>query len=351
MALYNQQNSKIIDGLYKRHNFRVDDLKSDQDLHQIPMLGVTSMKHYLITTREEKYLHLKLTSSGTSQKGHQKGQKTQIWFDQESLDRAQAMMTGYFQQEGWTSEEETNYLIFTYDPEDAKDLGIAYSDKNMLRFAPVADQFYAIKKGESGKWYFDKKNLYQKLKEYSKDKRPIRIFGMPAFIHQFLEFMEEEHPDQLFNFGYLHPDTLILTGGGWKSAEEKKITREEFRGKLQKVLGIPVDRIRDGYGMAEHVAPYFECSKHRFHIPVFCRIIIRDPVTLKVLPEGSAGLMQLVTPFNTMMPNLSILTTDWGKIDKTKCPCGYNSPTFTLLGRAGTSKYKGCAISAGELIR
>ena len=80
-------------------------------------------------------------------------------------------------------------------------------------------------------------------------------------------------------------------------------------------------------------------------------MIARDPVTLQPLPPGRAGLLELITPYNAMMPNLALLTTDLGMIDKERCPCGAHSPTFTLLGRAGLTKHKGCALHANEIVK
>jgi phenylacetate-coenzyme A ligase PaaK-like adenylate-forming protein len=143
----------------------------------------------------------------------------------------------------------------------------------------------------------------------------------------------------------------MVTGGGWKAAEDRKVSREDFREKVSRFLGIPIENIRDGYGMAEHSAPYIECRRHRFHVPVYNRVLTRDPVTLEVLAPGKTGLLELITPYNAMMPNLAILSTDLGFISPEECPCGASSPTFTLVGRGGLWKYKGCAIHAGEIVK
>jgi hypothetical protein len=74
-------------------------------------------------------------------------------------------------------------------------------------------------------------------------------------------------------------------------------------------------------------------------------------VTLEVLPPGEIGLLEFITPFNAMMPNLAVLSTDLGYLDPTPCPCGRLSPTFTLVGRGGVEKHKGCAIAAGDIVR
>ncbi|MCC7439990.1 MAG: hypothetical protein IT285_00055 [Bdellovibrionales bacterium] len=147
------------------------------------------------------------------------------------------------------------------------------------------------------------------------------------------------------------PGSLMMTGGGWKAAEDKKVTREEFRRRVSEFFGIPDAMLRDGYGMAEHSAPYMECSHHRFHIPVYNRVIARDPVTLNALPAGEPGLLELICPYNTQMPNLAILSTDIGKVDSEPCGCGVAAPTFTLMGRAGLTKHKGCAITASEAVQ
>ena len=103
--------------------------------------------------------------------------------------------------------------------------------------------------------------------------------------------------------------------------------------------------VRDLYGMVEHGVPYCECEKWRMHIPNYSRVLVRDPITLEVLPPGQAGLLQFLTPYHHSFPAVSLLTTDRGVVHP-ECRCGRKSPTLTLLGRAGVTKHKGCAIAA-----
>ena len=341
MALFHFKNCPTLNYLYKKNNFNPESLISEKSLRHIPSIGVTAMKYHLLLSIPQEFAALKLTSSGT------RGQKTQILFDQGSLDRVQNMLDVYFDQEGFVSSTPNNYFVFNYDPEDAGDLGIAYTEKNQMRFAPVNDSYFAIKKNADGNWHFDKKRAYEKLASFSTDLIPLRIFAMPAFLFEFIMWMKENKLPAL----KFSPESWIITGGGWKAAEDKKVTRGDFRNYCYESFAIPIQRQRDAYGMAEHCAPYFECSAHRFHIPVFNRLIMRDPITFDEVPNGQVGLMELITPFNAMIPTLSILSTDYGKIHEDKCPCGANSPTFEILGRAGLSKHKGCAITANEIVR
>ena len=341
IGAFHVRENPVIEKLYARYEFSPESVRSEKDIAKIPAVGVTAMKYHLLMTLQPEVAVLKLTSSGT------RGQKTQIWFDQASLDRVQRMMDVYFEQEGIVSKDLNNYFIFNYDPDDAGDLGIAYTEKNQMRFAPIAGHHFAIKKDSTGNWVFDKNLALETLKRFEREGLPLRIFAMPAFLFEFVEWMRETGVEPM-----KFPETSwIITGGGWKAAEDKKVSRESFRQMCLDAFGIPLGRQRDAFGMAEHCAPYIECKEHRLHVPVYNRVIIRDPVTMEVLPDGEAGLMELVTPFNAMMPTLAIHTTDYGRIRPDACPCGFKSPTFEILGRAGLSKHKGCAITANEIVR
>ncbi|MBI3534199.1 MAG: hypothetical protein HY072_01755 [Deltaproteobacteria bacterium] len=327
MAVFHASFCPEIKALYHKKRFDPDSIQTEADIARIPWLGVSAMKSFLFLSLPEERLALRLTSSGT------RGQKTQIWMDHESLARAQKMLDVLWEQEGLISSELTNYLMFVYDPDSAKDLGVAFSDKNQQRFAPIARSFYTVQQDKHAQWAFLKEKTLLTLCEFEKEGKPVRIFGIPAFLYEFLRDLKQSFK--------LNPQSLVMTGGGWKAAEDKKVSREEFRQMITEKISIPDFRIRDGYGMAEHCASYMDCRMHRFHVPAYNRVFV----------PGEIGLLELVTPFNTMMPNLAILTTDLGYLDPVACNCGWKSPTFTLVGRGGLTKHKGCAITADEIIK
>lgn len=340
MAIFHCEHSAEIAHLYQRRGFDPLSIHEESDLARVPFVGVTAMKYFLLTSLPHEKAVLKLTSSGT------RGQKTQIWFDQASLDRVQAMLTVLWEQEGLVSELPTNYVNFIYDPDEAMDLGISFSVKNEQRFARPDKSFFTVRKNSTGAWEFQTEQTIRVLREYAAEGKPVRLLGLPAFIFELvMELKDKIGPLRL------PPHSYLLTGGGWKAAEDKSVTREQFRRLVSEYLGIPDENMRDGYGMAEHSAPYMECAKHRFHVPVYNRVLVRDPVTLGAVSPGKPGLLEFITPFNAMMPNLAILSTDLGYLDKESCSCGRNAPTFTLVGRGGLVKHKGCAITANEIVK
>lgn len=341
MAVFHYEHSPVIKGIYDRRDFDPKSIQSPSDLSHIPTLGVHAMKYNLILSRPPEEAVLKLTSSGT------KGMKTQIWFDENGLRRVQRMLDVLWSEEGLTSDTPTNFLMFSYDPKFAPDLGTAFTKKNQMRFAKQHNRVhYALTMNDKNEWEYNKHKVINVFKEYEDEGLPVRLHGMPAFIHEIvLELQAREERIQL------PAESYMFTGGGWKASEDKKITREAFRAEVEEYLGIKADNQRDGFGMAEHSAPYIECKEHRFHVPAYNRVIVRDPKTMEPVQDGEVGLLEFVSPYNEMMPNLSILSTDLGYINPDPCPCGKNSPTFTVVGRGGLTKHKGCAITAAELVK
>ncbi|NBX92551.1 MAG: hypothetical protein EB078_04860 [Proteobacteria bacterium] len=339
MAEFQIQASLEFRTICKNRRFSPDQLKTEADFEKLPWIGVEAMKKYLLLSKPIESSVLSLTSSGT------RGRKTEIHFDSESLERAQEMLTGVWGQEGLISKEKTSYLNFIYDPKNAKDLGIAFTVRNGQRFAPSRESYFALKM-KNDSWVFDVEETLMKLREFEASGGPVRLMGIPSFLFDLMEVMQKNNQQVK-----LAPESLVMTGGGWKAAEDKKVSRQKFREMIHQLFGITDVRIRDGYGLAEHGSPYLECQNHSFHIPAFNRIIVRDPFSLKPMGTGKVGLLQFITPFNSMMPNLSILSTDLGYLDEKPCACGTASPTFTLVGRGGLTKNKGCAMTASEIVK
>jgi phenylacetate-coenzyme A ligase PaaK-like adenylate-forming protein len=118
---------------------------------------------------------------------------------------------------------------------------------------------------------------------------------------------------------------------------------------LEEKIGLPAENVRDTYGMAEHGIPYAACKKGFHHMPIYGRLLVRDPLSMKVLAPGQEGLLQLITPFNTAQSNLSVLSTDLC-ILKEDCPCGMPGLYISSIRRGGIRKHKGCAIAAQEIL-
>jgi len=316
--------------------FDISHLKKIKDLEEYPYIFVNFFKSHRLSSVTDDLIKISLSSSGTG------GHKSYHPLDEESLERIKKIVFYSFEEAGLISNKPHNYLCFTYDPNVAKDVGTAFSDKLLTNLTPISNEYYALKFNNKNKEFeFDEKECLKILYKYEKSGLPLRILGFPAYIWKVLS-----STNKTFNFP---KESAIITGGGWKLHTGEEVEKSKFKQMIAYKLGISPDNIRDTYGMVEHGIPYLDCKYNNFHIPVYSRILIRDPLSLKVMKEGETGIMQLFTPYMHSFPAISLLSTDKAYL-KTNCPCGRKTPYFVLMGRGGVKKHKGCAINAAELL-
>ena len=333
-VLHHYKNNSYIKFLYDREGFNPEKFIANKDqLALIPYVHVNTFKYQNLQSCEDEEIVLRLTSSGTN------GQKSQMLLDQASLERVKEMAFNVYNELGIVDKKKYNYLCFTYDPHVANDLGTAFTDELLTSFTDKEEIFYTFIH-DGNEFVFDKDLTVNKLKEFSKSKYPTRILGFPAFLYQIIK-----EYDLKIDLG---ADSWLLTGGGWKENADKEISKEEFKLLVQNRLGIPVKQTRDLFGMVEHGVPYVECDQSKFRIPNYSRVLVRDPISMEVLPYGRVGLLQFICCYNTSYPSFNYLSTDIGKVIKTDDGMG---DELVLLGRAGQTKHSGCAIKALELMR
>jgi hypothetical protein len=116
-------------------------------------------------------------------------------------------------------------------------------------------------------------------------------------------------------------------------------------------LGIDLSRCRDGYGAVEHAVPYIQCAHHRFHVPIYSKVFMRNPSDFTVQPYGQRGLLEFVSPYISSSPAHAVVMSDLATLHPgSSCGCGLTTDWFELHGRAGTTASRSCAMAASELI-
>lgn len=324
--------------LCEQTGFKPEQLQSIADLPSIPWLMVNVFKRYHLTSVPESEIVATFTSSGTT------GQKSHIAWDKGSMQRQDAMRDAIMQSLGLVSDQPVNYLIFAYAPDVSGGKGAAHAQSRYAGFAPAADSFFAIHADEHGEATFDANECLDRLTAFAATGLPLRIIGFPAFAWRVLQ--ELERRDLKLEFP---AESLIILAGGWKGAQDEAVSKDVFGQIAWSHLGISAARIRDVFGFVEHGVPYLTCEAGRFHVPVYSRAFARKPGTLELLPQGEQGLLQVISPYNLAQPSLSVLATDYVKLDN-NCPCGRQTTTIEIMGRAGVAKHQGCAITAAELL-
>ncbi|MFJ2710680.1 acyl-protein synthase [Pseudomonas sp. NPDC087346] len=322
------------------NDMQIEELDQLDDWARLPPIFASFFKRHLLLspTGEDA---LELTSSGTS------GQKSRMRYDQRSLSAAQYMVERIFHEYGWnTPDTPCNYLLLSYEPEGRITLGTSFTDQFLCRFAPVNRVVYALRHNGDGH-QFDLFGVIAALQAFAEEGLPVRIFGFPAFLWQTLQRMQATGVANV----QLPPGSLAFFGGGWKTQAADEVPKAQLYARIQQQLGIAVQDCRDGFGAVEHAVPYVECAHHHFHVPVYSKVYVRNPVDFSVLPYGQRGLLGIVSPYISSSPAHAVVMSDLATLHPgTSCDCGLSSDWFELHGRAGTDVGRSCAMAAAELL-
>ncbi|WP_445178193.1 LuxE/PaaK family acyltransferase [Pseudomonas sp. McL0111] len=322
------------------NDMQIEELDQLDDWARLPPIFASFFKRHLLLspTGEDA---LELTSSGTS------GQKSRMRYDQRSLSAAQYMVERIFHEYGWnTPDTPCNYLLLSYEPEGQITLGTSFTDQFLCRFAPVNRVVYALRHNGNGH-QFDLFGVIAALQAFAEEGLPVRIFGFPAFLWQILQRMQATSVANV----QLPAGSLAFFGGGWKTQAADEVPKAQLYARIQQQLGIAAQDCRDGFGAVEHAVPYVECAQHHFHVPVYSKVYVRNPVDLSVLPYGQRGLLGFVSPYISSSPAHAVVMSDLATLHPgTSCDCGLSSDWFELHGRAGTDAGRSCAMAASELL-
>lgn len=316
------------------------DLNSYDDIAKIPFIPTLYFKKHEMLSMPKRKMLISATSSGTS------GNKSHIGFNFKSLWRGLKMVISICRYHKLLSLRPARYIIFGYEYNRKVEMAIAKTAFGFTFFAPAKSRDYAIRYDKKEGYKLDLENIKAKLIKYSKGKTPIRTIGFPAYTYFLLKQMKEEGLKIKLPKG-----SKLTLGGGWKQFYAEKVEKEDFYALVKEVLGLEDKDIVEFFGAVEHPILWTDCRSHHFHVPVYTRVIIRDPFTLEPLPPGKIGLINLVTPMVDSVPLLSIMTDDLGILHEEKCPCGEVSPYLEIIGRVGIKDIVTCASGAEEYLK
>jgi phenylacetate-coenzyme A ligase PaaK-like adenylate-forming protein len=168
--------------------------------------------------------------------------------------------------------------------------------------------------------------------------RPKLMFGFTFMVWRYLY-------QELRRLGH-HPDlseVTLIHSGGWKKLQDVAVGNRDFKAALSESTGMR--RIHNFYGMAEQVGSVFvECEQGVLHTPAYADVLVRDPSTWRLLPNGQRGLIQVLSVLPESYPGHSLLTEDLGEIlGEDDCACGRLGKTFAVFGRLARSEVRGCS--------
>ncbi len=168
--------------------------------------------------------------------------------------------------------------------------------------------------------------------------QPFLVFGFTYMVWQYLVRPLQESDTEL-DLG----DGVLIHSGGWKKLTEQAVGNAEFKSAVTATTGLR--RIHNFYGMVEQVGSVFlEGNDGFLRPPNFADVIIRDPRTWQAVPNGTPGVVQVVSALPRSYPGHSLLTEDWGVVHGVDDGRdGWAGKRFEILGRIPAAELRGCS--------
>lgn len=187
--------------------------------------------------------------------------------------------------------------------------------------------------------------LAGRLEGYAAGGRKALVVGPPAALSAVLSTLQERGKRlALGNNGF------VLTGGGWKVMVDSAIPEQEFRGWIERILGVPDEHCRDLYGMSECSSPFPACEGHYKHVPhtVIYPFVLDDD--LKPLGYAEYGRFAFLDALPNSYPGF-IITGDRVRMLES-CPvCDRKGPVIEPdICRIGGVEDRGCGGILRQLV-
>lgn len=337
-AQYHETHCPAYADILRRSGFDPAEIKTEEDLAKLPPITTLYLKRNTVLSVPRRRAFLRFTSSGTTG-----DLRSRMALDLRSLHFCLKTARRLFRYHGVISARPVHYILLNARPGHGNKAGAAKTTFAVSHLAPALSRTYAIKYSD-GNPFADIERVRKALMKHAKGRTPVRFVGFPPYMAFLLKNLKENGIRL-----QLDPRSMVILGGGWKEYTGEAIDMKTMAALAEEVLGLSADRILDFYSAVEHPQGYARCPAGNFHIPVYSRVIIRDPDTLEPLPDWQRGLLNFVSPMVTSMPILSLLTDDLA-LKGEKCSCGQPGPWFALLGRAGAGNVKTCTAQATMLL-
>lgn len=327
---FHYENNELYRNFCQNRGFNPKDFKGL--ISDIPPVQVSVFKELggQLNSVPRKELKLTLQSSATS------GIPSSIPVDSITARRQARSMVKVVG--SYIGNERKPFLIMDVDPMSGfrEVLGARYAAvSGYLNFA--SEVGYFLRADEKNVYYFDTNGMKRFIENLN---------GQSAVVFGFTYILYSEVICPLVerNVHFSLPEgSKVIHIGGWKKLESEKISKEDFNRLAADLFGIRERDIIDIYGFTEQMGlNYPDCSCGCKHTPFYSEIIVRDIMTKDVLPPGTEGLLEFVTPIPHSYPGNAVLTDDIGMIVEGECGEHRPGTRFRVMGRLRKAEIRGC---------
>lgn len=312
------------------------------EIDEIPYVAVSVFKEMgqeLVSIPKDE-IKISLQSSATS------GRPSTVILDRITSKRQTKVMVKVLKE--FIGENRKPFIVVDVSPkpENIHFLGARYAAiSGYLNFASKVE--YALHFNKSGTASFNIDLIKNYIKSIDSNE-PIIVFG---FTYILFSYVTKQINGQDLTIK-LPKGSKIIHIGGWKKLESEKIGKDDFNNQLSTFFGIEENDVIDIYGFTEQMGlNYPDCKCGYKHAPIYSEVIVRDPVTHNVLPEGEEGVLEFISPIQHSYPGNLVLTDDLGVINKEPCSYGRSGTRFKILGRLKKAEIRGCGDILSNKLR
>tara|TARA_B100000745_G_scaffold293482_1_gene235409 strand:- start:655 stop:1773 length:1119 start_codon:yes stop_codon:yes gene_type:complete len=313
---------------YESNNFTSPSLI--KDYQDVPFIPSSTFKHTnLVSIKNSK----KIQSSGTTSNA-----KSTIFIDKATSQNQTKSLSKILS--AILKNKRKNYFIIDLEPKTSSlDNTMSARQAGMMGYLMGAkSKTYLLTLDYNKKIVVDDEKL-EKLISVSKNE-PILIIGYTYMLYEY--FLQNSNID--FTKINLNLESKIIHFGGWKKLENKRILKKQLINLINNRLNIKEENIYDIYGFTEQLGTIYPSSGNGgSKVSSYSHVLVRDPITLKVLNNSETGFLQFISPLPLSYPGFSILNDDLGKISTSNTDKNNNEILeFTINPRLDNAENRGC---------
>lgn len=292
----------------------IADFKSKYSSDQIPPLLVDIFKQFRIISVSEKQIKIEITNE----------KNDKLLLDARSYKRLVKIYENIFTSLNLTDfNQKVNYLCLTFDSKFSLNSESNFYYDLLTGLTAHRSVYYAVRYNKKENTFcFNSEGAAKKLIDFSCHSEPVRIIGNIDYLMQTLNWLKNNN----VNLKLPQKSCVFVFYNDTKDRDYLDSIKEICKS----ILDISVENIRSIFILPEQGIPYISCKCGYFHVPVYADAFVLEPESLSMVDAGEKGLLNLLTPYISSYPGISLLTT-YKAILEENCPCGLNSKAFRLM--------------------
>ncbi len=209
----------------------------------------------------------------------------------------------------------------------------------------ATEQEYALRR-DGDRLLLDRDKVLSAVRRWAAEGKPFCLLGYTYVLYEHVVRPLREPGIHI----ELPPSTFVVHFGGWKKLRQQAVTKPVLTAHAAEVFGLAAGSIVDIYGFTEQLGViYPDDSQGVKRTPTYAEVLVRDPRTLEIVPDGAVGLLEFVCPLPHSYPGVAVLLDDMGRV-VSRGP-GHHVPMveegcqdtgFEIVGRAEGAEVRGC---------